>query len=80
VEIDLGKARATVQELADALAALDGEEVDEALTRAGQRQRVRVNQTLQRLDHLARKTSVEVMDVFWALKPHDTRRGDRDPE
>jgi len=76
VQLDLSKARATVQELAEVLAALDGEEVDDAPTRAGQRQRVRVSRTLQHLDHLARKASVEVMDVFWEFKPHDTTRGD----
>lgn len=79
MEIDLSAARATVQELADALAELDGEVIDETSTRAGQRQRVRVSRALQHLAHLGDKASVQIMDTFWDFREHDLSRRDRDP-
>ena len=80
MEIDLSAARATVQELADALAELDGEAIDETPTRAGQRQRTRVSRALQRLAHLGDKASVQIMDTFWDFREHDVSRRDRDSE
>lgn len=77
MEIDLSAARTTVRELAAALAELDGETVDETPTRAGQRQRVEINRTLQRLAHLADKASVQITDVYWAFKDHDRPGTDR---
>lgn len=75
MEIDLTEARAAVSELAAALEELDGTVVDEAPTRAGQRQRTEVSRTLQRLAHLGNKTSVQVMDVYYAFKDRDDPSG-----
>lgn len=80
MEIDLSAARATVQELADALAELHGEAIDEAPTRAAQRQRTRVSRELQRAAHLANKASVQIMDTFVDFRDHDLSRRDRDTE
>ncbi|GAB2966255.1 hypothetical protein GCM10023080_030260 [Streptomyces pseudoechinosporeus] len=65
--------RETVRELAERLDELDGTVVDEAPTRAGSRQRTEVSRSLQYLAHLGDKSSVEIMDVFYAF-----RRWDRD--
>lgn len=74
MQIDLSTVRQTVQELAERLEELDGTVVDEAPTRAGSRQRTEVSRTLQYLAHLSDRSSVEVMDVFYAFRRWD---GDR---
>ena len=72
VEIDLSKARETVRELSELLEELDGTVVDEAPPRAGTRQRTEISRSLQYLSHLGTKTSVQVMDTFYAFRQRDT--------
>ncbi|MFC8429288.1 hypothetical protein [Streptomyces sp. NPDC057253] len=74
MQIDLSAVRETVRELAERLEELDGTEVDEAPTRAGARQRTEVSRNLQYLAHLGSKSSVDVMDAFYAFRQWD---GDR---
>ncbi|MEU6355688.1 hypothetical protein ABZ896_41290 [Streptomyces sp. NPDC047072] len=74
MQIDLSTARQTVRELAERLEQLDGTVVDDAPTRAGSRQRTEVSRTLQYLAHLGSRSSVEVMDAFYAFRHWD---GDR---
>ncbi|MFF4503016.1 hypothetical protein [Streptomyces sp. NPDC001401] len=74
MQIDLSAVRQTVQDLAERLEELDGTVVDEAPTRAGSRQRTEVSRSLQYLAHLCDKSSVEVMEVFYAFRRWD---GDR---
>lgn len=74
MQIDLSAVRQTVRELAERLEELDGTVVDEAPTRAGSRQRTEVSRSLQYLAHLGDRTSVEVMDAFYAFRRWD---GDR---
>ncbi|MEU6379257.1 hypothetical protein [Streptomyces sp. NPDC046909] len=74
MQIDLSAVRQTVRELAERLEELDGTVVDEAPTRTGSRQRTEVSRSLQYLAHLGDRSSVEVMDVFYAFRRWD---GDR---
>ncbi|MGW7515340.1 hypothetical protein ACWGJ2_07060 [Streptomyces sp. NPDC054796] len=76
MKIDLSTARETVKRLADALEELDGTAVDEAPTRAGQRQRTEVSRTLQYLAHLGDRSSVEIMDAYYAFKRRDESTGE----
>ncbi|MFG1667619.1 hypothetical protein [Streptomyces sp. Y7] len=71
MNIDLAKARATVQELAAALEELDGTEVIEKPTREARRQNSNTSRTLLRLSHLANRASVEIMDEYHDFKQRD---------
>ncbi|MDT0318540.1 MULTISPECIES: hypothetical protein [unclassified Streptomyces] len=77
MDIDLSKAIATVEELLTELKAVDGTAVDEAPTRAGQRQRTHLSRTLQELAHLGNRSSVEIMDVYYQFKRRDASREER---
>ncbi|HEY8985529.1 MAG TPA: hypothetical protein VIU15_38910 [Streptomyces sp.] len=71
MQIDLSAARETVRQLAERLEELDGTDIDETPTRAGSRHRTEISRNLQYLAHLGTKTSVEVMDVFYAFRKWD---------
>ncbi|MFJ3779804.1 hypothetical protein ACIPX0_49900 [Streptomyces sp. NPDC090075] len=74
MQIDLSSVRKTVRELAERLEELDGTLVDEAPTRAGSRQRTEVSRSLQYLAHLGSRSSVEIMDAFYAFRHWDGER------
>ncbi|MEV0220688.1 hypothetical protein [Streptomyces sp. NPDC050704] len=75
MKIDLAQARATVNELAEELEALDGTEVIERLSRAARRQNSHTSCTLPRLAHLGDRISVEIMGVY-----HDFKLRDNPPQ
>lgn len=82
MQIDLSEVRETVRQLAERLEGLDGTEADETPTRAGNRQRTEISRNLQYLAHLGDKTSVQVMDTFYACKKWDAEgpTGGRAPQ
>ncbi|TDD23805.1 hypothetical protein E1287_38625 [Actinomadura sp. KC06] len=71
MKIDLHDAVATVEELLAGLRELDGTEIDEAPTRAAQRQRTNLTRSLLYLSHLGDRASVQVMDSYHAFKTRD---------
>ncbi|MDI5969868.1 hypothetical protein POF50_011060 [Streptomyces sp. SL13] len=75
MHIDLSAARQTVAELAEELAKLDGREVDESPTRAGNRDRTQLTRAMLRASHLANRASVQTMDVYHDFKVRDWKDG-----
>lgn len=75
MRIDLTEAIKTTQELLDELNQLHGTEVDEAPTRAGQRQRTQLTRRLLFLAHLGDRARVQVMDAYHGFKDRDDPTG-----
>ncbi|MET7486615.1 hypothetical protein [Streptomyces sp. NPDC005538] len=71
MKIDLTQARATVQELAAALEALDGMDVLETPSRMSRRQNSHTSRSLLYMAHLGDRVSVEIMGVYHDFKLRD---------